>query len=167
MKYLEFLPPTGEGVYPQEVILSESAGGKVLGRTWGATAPNPQIPGVPDRPNMTEYPIVHPGIYLGIFHTDRHHGRPCIAINDDGPVWILQGVNPRTGAEHSAVGIRVHTGYKGSWRGSAGCMTLEPSSAREPNFTFPDAGDGWLLKHFEDGEQVAIYIPDQNWFAKG
>ena len=162
MKYLEFLPPMGEGTYPQDVILSESAGGKVISRTGGATAPNPQIPGNADKPNLSEYPIVHPGTYLGIFHPERHHGRPCIAINDDGPVWILQDVNPRTGAEHSAVGIRVHEGYKGSWRGSAGCMTLEPPKDMEPGYI---AGDGWLLKHFEEGEQVAIFIPDQDWFA--
>jgi hypothetical protein len=163
MKYLEFLSPKGKGVYPQEVILSGSAGGKELGRTWGATAPNPQIPGTPDRPNMSEYPIVYPGTYLGVFHADRHHGRPCISLNDDGPVWILQDKNPRTGAEHSAVGIRVHTGYKWSWRGSAGCMTLEPPP--EGELYLDRFGDNWLLTHFEQGEQVAVFIPDQEWFA--
>ncbi len=113
-----------------------------------------------DKPNLKEYPIVYPGTYLGIFDGDRHHNRPCIALNNDGPVWILQDINPRTGAEHSAIGIRVHTGWKDSWRGSAGCMTLDPIVEGDGLM-----GDDFLLEYFEDGEQVAVFIPDQDWFA--
>ncbi len=43
MKYLEFKSPSREGVYPQEVILFDKAGGEEIARTWGATAPNPIV----------------------------------------------------------------------------------------------------------------------------
>jgi len=158
MKYLDFGPPDENSMdsYPQRALLLDRPGGSLIDSIMGSTAPNPRIPGNPDRPNLSEYPIVHPGTYLGIFHEDRHHGKPCISLNDDGPVWILQDKNPRTGAEHSAIGIRVHSGWRESWRGSAGCMTLDPGE-----------GDFFLRTNFEEGEQVAIYIPNQDWFAKG
>lgn len=156
MKHLEFTPQDGSfSAYSQVAILYDAPGGAELGRIAGSTAPNPVIPGNPDRPNLSEYPIVVPGVHLSTFYLDRHHGRPCLALNDDGLVWILQDKNPRTGAERTAVGIRVHEGYNASWRGSAGCMTL-----RSPG------GDIFLLKHFVEGEQVSIYIPDQDWFAR-
>ena len=158
MKYLEFSKPADTySAYPQTAILYSEPPpyGEEIDRIAGATAPNPLIPGSPDRPNLSEYPIVHPGTYIGIFYPDRHHGRPCIAIHDDGPVWILQDKNPRTGAKRSAVGIRVHEGYSASWRGSAGCMTL-----RSPG------GDAWLLKNFLEGERIAVYIPNQDWFSR-
>lgn len=155
MKYLEFLPPDYDDEdQPQKVLLREAPGSTLLGTIRGCTAPNPQIPGNPDRPNMSEYPIVHPGTYIGTFHEAGHHGRPAIHLRDDGEVPILQDENPRTGAEGTAVGIRVHEQYSGSWRGSAGCMTLESPG-----------GDEFLLKHFTEGEQVAMFIPDQDWFA--
>lgn len=156
MKHIDFTPPDGsQSAYPQQAILFDGPGGREIGRIAGATAPNPLIPGQPDRPNLSEYPIVAPGTYLGVFDPDRHHGRPCIALNDDGPVWILQDVNPRTGAERTAVGIRIHEGYSTSWRGSAGCMTL-----------ISPGGDDWMLEYFVPGETVSIFIPDQDWFAR-
>lgn len=155
MKYLEYLAPDYlDKDSPQMVVLYDRAGGEELGRIRGATAPNPQIPGQADRPNISEYPIVRPGTYLGIFHASRHHGKPCISLNDDSPVWILQDINPRTGVEGTAVGIRVHEEWSASWRGSAGCMTLEKPGGNE-----------FLLRHFVEGEQVAVFIPDQSWFA--
>lgn len=155
MKRLDFSPPLRDYAdpFPQKVTLMD-ASGWVMAEIWGATAPNPQIPGNPDRPNMSEYPIVHHGMYLGKFYKDKHHGKPCISINDDGPVPILQDVNPRHPEQGAiAIAIRVHEAWKGSWRGSAGCMTLEPG------------GNEFLLKHFTEGEVVAVFIPDQEWFA--
>ena len=157
MKHLEFTAQDGSfSAYSQIAILYDTIGGVELARLAGSTAPNPLIPKQPDRPNMSEYPIVAPGIYLSVFDSDRHHGRPCLALNDDGPVWILQDMNPRYPNQgNMATHIRVHEGYSASWRGSAGCMTL-----RSPG------GDIFLLENFVDGEKVSVYIPNQDWFSR-
>lgn len=157
MKHIDFTPPrmSDDSAYPQWAVLHDHIGGTEIDRIRASTAPNPLIPGNPDRPNLSEYPIVAPGVYSGVFHKDRHHGRPCVSLKDDGPIWILQDINPRTGAKQTAVGIRIHEGYTASWRGSAGCMTLASPG-----------GDEWLLKHFKDFEKVTIFIPDQDWFAR-
>ena len=163
MKYLEFMPPDYEDKdCPQEVRLWDVAGGSVLVVTRGATAPNPQIPGKPDRPNMSEYPIVSPGIYLGTYRGEGHHGKPCIKLHgkmgkEDGEVPILQDKNPRYPHQGPwAIAIRVHEEWSESWRGSAGCMTLQKPGGNE-----------FLKEHFEEGELVSMFIPNQDWFANG
>ena len=163
MKYIEFLPPIHVNItYPQAVILWDDPQGNIIDTTTGATAPNPFIPGNTDEPNLSEYPIVRPGTYLGTFRGDGHHNRPCIKFHgkdgeEDGAVPILQNKNPRHPNQGPwAYGIRIHEGYTASWRGSAGCMTLESPG-----------GDEFLKENFEEGELVAIFIPDQEWFAEG
>ena len=156
MKSLEYSKPDFlDPDSPQVAILYDAPGGNEIARIRGATAPNPQVPGQPDRPNRSEYPIVAPGTYLGTFHKTKHHGKPCLSLNDDGPVWILQDVNPRKPEQGNvALAVRVHEEWSASWRGSAGCMTLEKPGGNE-----------FLLEHFIEGEIVSIFIPDQDWFA--
>jgi hypothetical protein len=161
MKSLEFSSPDFKDKdSPQEVVLYDQAGGEELGRMRGASAPNPQIPGQPDRPNMSEYPIVHPGTYLGTYRGKGHHGKPCIKFRgtkgkEDGRVPILQDENPRYPKQGPyAIAIRVHEEWSESWRGSAGCMTLEKPGGNE-----------FLKEHFKEGEVVSIFIPNQDWFA--
>ena len=66
----------------------------------------------------------------------NHHGKPAIALNSDGPVPITTGINPNTGANGTATGIRVHTAGIGNFTGtfkkpdgsagavSMGCQTI-------------------------------------------
>lgn len=158
MKTLQFRKPLVTDLeryqaLPQIAFLRDE-NGTILDAIRGSTAPNPQIPGQPDKPNLSEYPIVKPGEYIGVFSKNGHHGKPCIRLMSDGQVPILQEKNPRYPDQGPfALAIRVHEIWKGSWRGSAGCMTLE------------EGANNWMLRNFEDGEAVKVIIPDQSWFA--
>ncbi len=166
MKTLKFKPPLDTDLdnfsVLHQIAFLISEEGLIMDAIRGSTAPNPRLPGKSDKPNMSEYPIVKPGEYMGVFSKDGHKkgsllypdGRPCIRLMSDGPVPILQEKNPRYPDQGPfALAIRVHEVYKNSWRGSAGCMTLEPGA------------DNWMRRNFEEGEAVKVIIPDQSWFA--
>lgn len=135
------------------VVLAED--GLPLGSFAGSTVPNYQVPGQPDRPNLDEYPILGGGQYLGRFSVTGHKGaRPAIVIEENGPVPIYQGGNPKFPSQGKhATHIHIHEGFSGSWRGSAGCPTLAPGGAK------------FLVHIFDEEEPVLVIIPDPFWFA--
>ena len=155
MKTLVFTPPIkGQaGPYTQMAVLLDGDA-KSISTFPASTVPNPFVPRHKDRPNLEEYPIVRPGVYKAYFSVYGHHGHPGIVLNDNGPVPIIQDINPQTGVEGTADYIHVHEGYTDQWRGSAGCMTLGVG------------GNNWMIKNFDELEDMLVSIPDQDWFTK-
>lgn len=153
MRALLFTPPLPEfeeDTYPQYCVLLINC--IPVGAYRAATVPNPLVPGQPDRPNLYEYPVVKSGVYDAVFNRAGHKGKPAVRIHADQAVPIVQATNPRTGALGTATGIRIHEGYKGKWRGSAGCITLAPG------------GGDWLLSFFREDEKMLVAIPSPDWF---
>lgn len=155
MKTIEFTGPLFSLRHPYQQIMMVTSPLTVLGYFIGSTVPNPQIPNKEDRPNLDEYPILCGGQYSGHYSATGHkQSRPAIVIENNNPVPVYQGGNPRYPNQgKTATHIHIHEGYSESWRGSAGCPTL-------------DVGGGKFMEHiFDEGEKVLVIIPDPFWFA--
>lgn len=155
MKSIEFTLPllNAQGPYYQVMVVMDHTG-HIIGHKAASTVPNWKIPNQDDRPNLDEYPVICEGQYDGVFKMDGHHGKiPAIILEDNGPIPVYQGGNPRfpNQGKH-AIDVHIHEGGA-LWRGSAACPTLSPG------------GTNFMEHMFDDGEKVLVTIPSQFWFV--
>ena len=66
-------------------------------------------------------------------------------MNGDGFVPTT-APNPNFPSQGSTANlIRVHSGYRNTWKGSAGCMTINPAQWDSFMKTVPSSGSGLLV----------------------
>ena len=89
--------------------------------TKSVTVPGSSWPN-PNNPN----PGIAPGTYDARYSQTGHKGQdPGIRLRDGGPIPTV-GPNPNQGNQAYSTGINIHCGWSGTWRGSAGCITIHP-----------------------------------------
>jgi RHS repeat-associated protein len=89
--------------------------------TKSVTVPGSSWPN-PNNPN----PGIAPGTYEARYSQTGHKGQePGIRLRDGGPIPTV-GPNPNQGNQAYSTGINIHCGWSGTWRGSAGCITIHP-----------------------------------------
>ncbi len=119
-----------------EITVNDTGGrnGSTYGGTITVTGNNGQTITVPGSswPNPTNpSPGVAPGIYPGTYSPTGHKGtQPGVRVNNGGNV-PTNGPNPAQGGQSTANGINIHCGYSQTNRGSAGCVTIEPSQCQD------------------------------------
>lgn len=136
--FIEFAEPgtTTDPVYDQVVTLYDQ-NGNVIGFYQGSSSPNPYDPRNP----TVGYPTVQEGAYP-VTH-GQHKGAPALVVNGDRLVPTT-GPNPRFPAQgENASLIRIHSGWTATWRGSAGCFTINPSQWKAFLSAVP-AGSGYV-----------------------
>ncbi|KAF7787651.1 hypothetical protein PRUB_a5334 [Pseudoalteromonas rubra] len=128
-------------VYSQEVTVLDEHG-NILGTFEGSSTPNPYKPRNPNVRGTDAYPQVQGGQY-DLTH-GLHRGQPALSVNGDGFVPTT-APNPNFPQQGSTANfIRVHKGYSNTWKGSAGCMTINPSQWDDFMNTVPASGKGTL-----------------------
>lgn len=130
-----------DGVYSQTVTLY-CAKGKEIGLFKGSSTPNPFKPTNPAKKGKDAYPFIKSGLYP-VTH-GFHKGKHALVLNNNGevPTTDINPNFPKQGA--NATYIHIHWGYKKSWKGSAGCPTIDPLDWNEFLNLVPQ-GEGFVL----------------------
>jgi len=90
---------------------------EVRGSTW----PNPNNPS----------PGIADGTYDAIYSITGHKGASNGVRLENGSKIPTLGPNPAQNNQRYATGVNVHSGYNAMNRGSAGCITVNPSEAQK------------------------------------
>jgi RHS repeat-associated protein len=108
--------------------------GATYGGTITVTGNNGRQVSVPGsvEPNPTNAnPGVSEGIYTGTYSPTGHQGRTNgVRVENGGPVPTL-GPNAAQGNQNFATGINIHCGFSANRRGSAGCITIDPTRCQD------------------------------------
>lgn len=119
-----------------EITVNDPGGrnGTTYGGTITVTGNNGQTVTVPASswPNPSNpSPGVQPGSYTGTYSPTGHQGTTNgVRVNNGGQVPTM-GPNPAQGGQSNATGINIHCGDSATNRGSAGCITVSPSSCQQ------------------------------------
>lgn len=146
MKVIIFGIEKGKKVYNQEVQIIEKK--KIIFCCNGSSTPNPYYYKDPGQKGLKAYPYVRGNTYTARYSKNAHNGGPGLDIENNRPIPIIQKVNPRTGARGTANHIDIHSGYSDTWKGSAGCFTIEPKNWKE------------FVAFFKEGEECRVIIPE-------
>jgi len=114
---------TSNKVYDQKVtVFAED--GTVIGVYRGSSTPNPYKPKDSTIKGTKAYPFVQKGTYP-LTH-GSHRGKPALVVNNNANVPTTE-LNPNFPEQgKNANYIHIHWGYSSSWKGSAGCPTIDP-----------------------------------------
>jgi hypothetical protein len=141
--------------------------GQLVGSFAGSSLPNFR-PGA-GKPDDWEYSVVlatcaFPSPYQNNYYTwtrgtraaPAHAGEPCLRLANKvptvnvgnepefGPLYQLLRQNIGNGAFNYATNILLHNGSSADWRGSAGCLTIDPATADAFFSAIPDGTSGTL-----------------------
>jgi RHS repeat-associated protein len=131
---------SSNAVYDQKVTVFD--GSVELGKFDGSSTPNPYKPSNPSLRGTNAYPQIQGGTY-GVNH-GTHRGEPALVVNNNSnvPTTTINPNFPEQGAY--ATFIHIHKGFSPSWKGSAGCPTIEPSQWSDFINAIPN-GDGKVM----------------------
>jgi hypothetical protein len=125
---------TNNPTYDQVVIVIDE-NGQTAGTFEGSSRPNPYRPNDPTIAGNDAYATVKGGEYpveLGF-----HKGEPALVMNGNNPVPTT-APNPNNPLNASTADyIHIHRGYSLTWRGSAGCFTINPVQWNDFISVFP------------------------------
>lgn len=119
-----------------EITVNDPGGrsGATYGGTITVTGNNGQTVTVPASswPNPSNpSPGIQSGSYTGTYSPTGHQGTTNgVRVNNGGQVPTM-GPNPAQGGQSNATGINIHCGNTATNRGSAGCITVSPSSCQQ------------------------------------
>ena len=119
-----------------EITVNDPGGrsGATYGGTITVTGNNGQtvtVPGSSWSNPSNPSPGIQPGSYTGTYSPTGHQGTTNgVRVNNGGQVPTM-GPNPAQGGQSYATGINIHCGYSATNRGSAGCLTISPSSCQQ------------------------------------
>ncbi|MCE5195198.1 MAG: hypothetical protein LLF28_07095 [Nitrospiraceae bacterium] len=89
----------------------------VLGSSW----PNP----------TSLSPGIAEGTYNAVYGLKGHRRKkPGVRLKNGGQIPTLDA-NPAQNNKKYAIGINIHCGKSNTWRGSAGCITIEPDKCQQ------------------------------------
>ena len=126
---------SSDPVYNQTVQVTSNSG-QHLGTFNGSSTPNPYKPSNPSLKGTSAYPHIASGSYKAA--NGLHKGQPAIVLNNNGPMpTTAKNPNfPSQGA--TATYIHLHSGQNSTWKGSAGCPTIDPSEWKNFMSIIPD-----------------------------
>jgi len=115
---------TTHKAYDQKVIVF-SSNGTILGVFKGSSTPNPYKPKDSSIKGTKAYPYIKAGTY-SVKH-GLHKGKAALVVNANANVPTTDK-NPNFPTQGNFANyIHVHWGYSNTWKGSAGCPTIDPT----------------------------------------
>jgi RHS repeat-associated protein len=133
---------SGNSTYNQSVSVVNDSG-QTVGTFEGSSSPNPHKPRNPSVSGTDAYPQIAEGTYDTTHGT--HKGDPALVVNNNGNVPTT-APNPNFPSQGSnATHIHIHGGYSPTWRGSAGCPTINPDQWDDFLGAVPSTGSGSVV----------------------